>query len=257
MVLIFCDHLCGHRGSGRHVDHHGTGPVGPGRHGVCRGLYHRSGLYSCLCSCPYHRGGGLYGRDRHSDRLCEACCACRRSRNRGCRAGDRLGVGARHMNHMCRDRGASHAVCCFVAVVWPVVHRSLTQTRSRIFFCVASADSLNCGEHYIMHQQGLNAYLLVGAAHRLRNALCAGVNLVGCLDGLDCLVGLLWVFAAPIWASRLRSYRSGSWAQLAIVSEDRSIACICKLTTPWGGVVTSSHICDLVLLQVFLGARRK
>ena len=155
-VLISCGRLSGRRGSGHLDGHLGSGPFGLDRLDVCRGPCRRSDLGSgpCFCPCFYlcRRAGDLCGLVRRNG-PCGVCCVCRRSHSRGYRAGGHLGEGAHRTNHSGRAlESAGHAACCFVAVVWPGVRRSLTQTRkrSRIFFCVGVDDSLSCGEHYIM-----------------------------------------------------------------------------------------------------------
>lgn len=114
----------------------------------------------------------------------------------------------------CVFAGASLGVC---------PSPSLIQT-NRIFFCVNVVDSLRCGEHYTVRQHDMRSYLWEVGAHRLHSALCVAASLVGCrgcrggLGHLGRLASLVLRAEAPILLCRPRSYRSGSWAQLEVVS---------------------------------------
>jgi hypothetical protein len=81
------------------------------------------------------------------------------------------------------------------------------------------------------------------------------VHLVGRRDSLGCRCreDLRWGFAAPIWACRPRSYRSGSWAPLGVVrcvTSEAAKGRQGRLTAPWRRIATSSHIYSVLLCVV-------
>jgi hypothetical protein len=148
MVSTSCGHPFCRRDSGHLGDHLGSGPFDLCHRAACRDRGRRSGLDCGLYFDPYRHGDGLVDLGR---RLFGACCVCRRSHSRGCRACDRLGEGAHRTSRSGRvGVGRDLLLCCFVVVVWPEVRRSLTRKRGTICVCEVAVGSLDCGEHYIM-----------------------------------------------------------------------------------------------------------
>lgn len=150
MVTTFFGRPSCRRDSGRLGDHRGSGPFDLCRPAAGRGLGHHSDLDCGPCFGPCRHGGGLVDLGRRS--LCGVCCVCRRSRSRGCRAGDRLGEGAHRTSRSGRVVvGHGPVLCCFVAVAWPEVRRRCrTRRKSTIYVREVAVGSLKSGEHYIM-----------------------------------------------------------------------------------------------------------
>lgn len=242
-VLTSCGRLCD-----RLVDHRGDDPFGlchlVGCRGPC-GPCRRSDLPgSGRDFCPYRHDDDPCGRGRRG--LGEVCCVCRRSHSRGCRACDHHDVGAHHTNRSSRGReGGGHAVCYCAAVASLEECRSLTRIRKNTTsscLCVGVGDCLGYVSIVACDSGHMNAYLWAAAGRLPRNAPCVVAHLVGRRDSHGCREDLRWGVAAPIWACRPRSYRSGSWAPLGNVSCVTSEAAEGRPTTSRRRIVTSSHV---------------